>query len=94
MNEKEKYFAGIPEADAPIDAEEVDLRAEVLTWYARKDTLRRIAQTLIGNFIETPGYGCTFNYTRALPWVRVERITDLRPCEHGGTLVEIRLSPR
>lgn len=96
MDEKEKYWASIPEADTAIDAKEVEPgSAEILTWYARKDTLRRIGNTLYGNFIDTPGFGCTFQYMRSMSWLRVIQIIDLRPCDQGnGILVEITLSPR
>lgn len=97
MDEKEKYLTSIPKGDAPADAKALEIDAQILTWYARKDTLRHVGLYLFGNFIDVPGYGCLFQYMRSLPWVRVITIRDLRPCEdppRPGTLVEITLSPK
>lgn len=95
MDEKEKYLATIPKADSAIEATEAVPEREILEWYARKDKLRQIGNTLYGNFIDVPGQGCYFQYMRSLPWERVIKITDLRPYEVGNTtLVQVRLSPK
>jgi hypothetical protein len=95
MDEKEKYLATIPKAESEIELPEAVPEREILEWYARKDKLRQIANTLYGNFIDVPGQGCFFQYMRSLPWQRVIKITELRPCEVGNTtLVQVSLSPR
>ena len=84
MDEKEKYLATIPKADSAIEVTEAVPEREILEWYARKAKLRRIGNTLYGNFIDVPGQGCYFQFMRSLPWERVIKITDLRPCDVGN----------
>jgi hypothetical protein len=50
MGDKEKYLASIPKADKPIDdAKQID-DLTILTWYARKDTLRHYGANLFGDW--------------------------------------------
>ena len=95
MDEKKKYLATIPKADSATEVKEAVPEREILEWYARKDKLRHNGTVLFGNFIDVPGQGCYFQYMRSLPWQRVIKITDLRPCDVGNptTLVQISLSP-
>ena len=95
MDDKEKYLATIPKGENATEVKEAVPEREIVEWYARKDKLRRIGTSLAGNFIDVPGQGCYFQYMRVLPWDRVIRITDLRPCDIGNTtLVQVSLSPR